>query len=217
MSDEALLRAAVDAAGRLNRGVLTRWGSVDEHDAPMNQLQVTVDGDDDPTPVTNATPAIFTPGQRVMVMFTPPQGAHVIGYRPAVATAYTPELDGVDLDDGSVTGEWICDGTMVDFAVTVALGAAGSMTGTIGVGLPMEGTGLGADGWLVVARATIGTDRFTGSVQYDPTDPWRVAGFGSDGMGLWGATTPATWGPGDVLRVSGRYPRRLPIQNVDDE
>lgn len=213
---EATIRAAAEAAARLNRPPTTRWGTVEDYDPLSEQLQVIVDGDPTATPVTNATGTGLTVGQRALVLFTPPKGAHAIGSRPATPATYTPELFDLDEGAGTVVGEYRIDGPMAEFAVTVTLGAGFSVGALIGVGLPVVGSSIVVADWLVAARATIGGTRFTGLGLYTAADTAQVTSFAtSGGSDLWDSTTPGTWGSGDVLRVSGRYPRRLLIENID--
>lgn len=217
---EPTIRAALDAALRKVRLPETRWASVDEYDPITEQTQVVVDGDSVATSATNATGTGLAPGQRVFVLHSPPSGAHVIGYRSAPPITYTPELQNVDVGDGTVYGEYLFgEGGMIDFAVYFSLGAGSSVSGEIGVGLPMPGSTITTllDIWLISARATLnGVDRYAGLGVYSPADAEFVSAFGSDGGGLWSTSVPGVWASGDVLRVSGRYPRRLPVEDSED-
>lgn len=213
-NQEQLIRASVEAARRLLPVPSTRWGTVENYDPLREQTTVVVDGDSEATPAVNATGSGFTPGQRVLVLFTPPKGVHIVGQRPGAPVAYTPDLTGIDVGDGTVTGEYLVNGGLIDFAVLIVFGTGGSSTGTIEIGLPVQGSTQIVAHWMVVARALIGAARYSGVGAYEPATPTVVRSFGSDGLGLWGPTTPATWGPGDNLRVTGRYPRRLPSEDI---
>lgn len=216
---EAVMRASLDAGARKYRAPETRWASVEDHNQLTGALDVVVDGDDLATPAIDVTGALFAPGQRVLVLYSPPQAAHVIGCLPLPPQTYTPELDNIDVDDGDLEGEFSVRDGMVDYSVLITLGTAGDVTGQIGVGLPILGSGLVVTEWLTLCRATIGSDRFVGAGVYQPatSDTMMVAIGGDDhpGGNLWAATVPADWGPGDQLRVTGRYPMRLPIENED--
>lgn len=213
---EATMRAAVVAAGRLARPPMVRWGTVEDYDPLSEQLQVVIDGDPLALPVTNATGTGLVVGQRALVLFTPPKGAHAIGWRAAPPAAFTPILYDLDEGAGTVAAEYQLDGPMAEFAVTVTLGAGFSVGALIGVGVPVIGSAITAVDWLLEARATIGGTRHTGLGVYQAADPTQVTSIASDGSSdLWDSTTPGTWGSGDVLRLSGRYPRRLTIENVD--
>jgi hypothetical protein len=183
-----MIRAAVAAALRKIRVPETRWANVESYNPTTEATVVRPDGTGDPIPVTNATGVGFAVGQRVLLLYTPPQGCHVVGYRPAPPIEYAPTFTGLDVDDGDVYGE----------------------------SLPVEGSSLStATPWLITARATSGSNRWVGEAAFDPTVSSETVGsFGGDGAAPWGATVPFTWGPGDLLRVTGRYPRRLPVQDV---
>lgn len=212
---EPTIRAAVEAARRQQDRYPTLWGSVVTWDPLTDQTAVLIDGPDTvESYVVNATAASLSPGQRVLVQFTPPSGAHVIGLRPAPPIRYTPTLTNVDVDDGYLAGEWSARDGVVDFTVLLSLGAAGSVSGQIAVGLPVEGSALLVTEPLILARGTISSARYTGSAVYEPsTSTTEVGSIGSDGAGLWSTTVPAAWSPGDILRVSGRYPMRLPVED----
>jgi hypothetical protein len=212
-----MIRAAVAAALRKIRVPETRWANVESYNPTTEATVVRPDGTGDPIPVTNATGVGFAVGQRVLLLYTPPQGCHVVGYRPAPPIEYAPTFTGLDVDDGDVFGEFVYgEQGMVDFAVVAEVGAAGSASATIYVSLPVEGSSLStATPWLITARATSGSNRWVGEAAFDPTVSSETVGsFGGDGAAPWGATVPFTWGPGDLLRVTGRYPRRLPVQDV---
>lgn len=213
---EELLRAAVEAARRLLPTPSTRWATVHEYNPNNDQTAVVVDGDTEALPASSATGDGYAVGQRVLVMFTPPNGVHIIGQRPAPPVAYEPELDGIDLDDGTALGEYVIRGGMVDYTVSVILGTAGSVTGDITATLPVPGSAVAVADWLSVARATIGAQRFAGAGVYLASiSQYTVGRIGSDGdTGAWGVGIPAAWGPGDALRITGCYPRRLPIEDL---
>lgn len=218
---EALIRAAVDASLRKARAPSTRWAVVDSHDALSGQLMVVVDGDEgEPVQANDATGAVFSSGARVLVLYSPPNAIHVIGSRAAPPIPYTPVLTDLDVDDGTLTGEYVVRDGMVDFSVLAVLGTAPSVTGEFRIGLPIEGASsdVVVTDWVTVARASIGAARFLGGAVYQPAlDTLSIGGIGSaDGGGIWDATEPATWGSGDILRLTGRYPMRLPVQNTDE-
>lgn len=214
-TEEARIRAAVDAALRRVRVPEQRWATVQTWEPLSGQATAVVDGDDSAVPIGNATNASLSAGQRVLVLFTPPSGATIIGTRPGVPIVYTPELTGITLSDGSSLGWWSMAGGWIDLAVKITLGAAGDVTAPIFVGLPVPCTTvLTADPLLALARATIGGNRFVGAGVFQPaTDPNAVGTFaGTEGQ--WTTTVPADWGPGDVLRVQARYPARLPNETA---
>lgn len=218
---EPMIRAAVAAALRKVRLPETRWGTVEEYTPESEQITVIVDGDTLATPATNATGTGFAVGQRVLVLHSPPSGAHIIGYRPAPPIPYTPALDNIDVGSGGVIyGEYVFSGGgMVDFAVSIELGTGSSVSGEISVGLPLVGAALEttSDPWIVNARALVGGHRFQSAGVYRPTTTDLFVGaFGGEGAAnTWDTTTPDPWADGDTLRVTGRYPRRLPVQNLD--
>lgn len=219
MTDHAedLIRAAVLAGQRRAEVPSTLWATCESYEPLTEQTTVVLDGDSIAIPVVNATGSSVATGQRVLVLFTPPKGAHIIGVRPGPPTQYVPTLGNVDVDDGTLDGWWSATNGWVDFAVVLSIGTAGSVSGTIEVGLPVPASGIAqTDPWTILGRASIGLGRWVGAGVITPSsDPDIVTAFGSDGLGAWAATVPDTWGTGDVLRVQGRYPKRLIIEDDD--
>lgn len=83
MTDPSMLDAAVDAAvresERRHKLPLTRPGTILAIDPTNSLAEVVIDGDEDATGAQVVAPLGFFPGDRVIVLFTQPHGALVIG------------------------------------------------------------------------------------------------------------------------------------------
>lgn len=212
----ALVEAAVQAVERRLGITKVRWATVTSWDPTNDALGVRVDGDPQSIQVVNATGLSFVEEQRVLVQYLPPHGALVIGCKPAPPIQWVPEWDNVTIIDGTSDGQWYASGPLVHYAAEFVLGASDSVTGVIGIVLPTLGSEVitTASPWLTMGRAFNGSARHVGAGVYDPGTSYEVVtSFGSDGGGLWTTTVPFTWAPGDTLRVTGSYPRRLPSED----
>lgn len=126
---------------------------------------------------------------------------------------YTPTLSNFTLGNGSMEARYSQVGNTVDFYVEITMGSTSSVTGVIGVGVPvaspsMTGFLYPVGQALARAAAASGSNVFKGFVTNSGSgiiDFARVVTAGPTAGGAWNATTPLTWATGDILTMKGMY------------
>ncbi len=126
---------------------------------------------------------------------------------------YTPTLDGVTVGNGVVEGRWMRRGRMIHGRVKLTLGTTSSVSGTIGMALPVpqsvDGAYTTSRTPLGLAMAFNGSGRATGIVYAHDAFVARihapVATPTSLASAVWGPTYPHTWAAGHDLNLNFEY------------
>jgi len=127
---------------------------------------------------------------------------------PSPWIAFTPDLDGVSVGAGTLTGFYQRIDYTILLSVSATLGAGFAVTGPVALNLPFAAarsyTGVW-DGWLL----DVGTALYEANFRMQSTTTLDVYASGSAGAyvnyAAISSTVPFTWGSGDRLEINGIY------------
>lgn len=126
-------------------------------------------------------------------------------------TSYTPTLTNVTTGNGTLTGYYNQQGRIVDFFAKFQLGSTSSVTGTIGITVPVAGVRSAEPFAVHLYDASAGgaTGLSLGSALWGSTTRLDLVVFNAAGTYLAGAytsgTVPWTWTTSDFFAISGTY------------
>lgn len=124
------------------------------------------------------------------------------------AQSFTPSFSNTTPGNGTRSGSYHRSDGWVDFTASFVLGSTSAVSGSVGLTLPIAGTGLVSDQLRVALTDTSAGQIYQGRVNANNTAPTLYHALVSGslvGLTTLSATAPFTWAAGDAIEVSGRY------------